>query len=376
MSKATDPPASGMAKLGLGNEKHQQETNPENHESSSDSDYEHTDNKKQAAKKPAGENPEENKVAIGKTFPSAEDIGAKLKEVILKHRKGLQNMYGETEQELDKNLKEPIKRGVDMARKLMETMGCGLEIAKVLTVLTLYDVAILIDDSDSMIKEENGARKTTLIQYIDSITEIYKMAKESGILAMRFMNRGGGKKDWNGNSSKDYLDKHEYGGVTRIGTELKRKVLDKFAIGKSNQAKPLLVLIVTDGAVEGERKGHLKNVIRDCVNERAEAKKGIDAVTFQFSRIGNDPGATQLLKELDQDADLGDFIDVLPVECDLKRQLEGDKWFVLPKILLGAILPDWDQEDYYDQKNYKNHLANNPKKEEDPDSGDEWDDKD
>jgi len=99
-----------------------------------------------------------------------------------------------------------------------------------------------------MVDEENGARKETLIQLIDHITEICSMANESGILAMRFMNRGGGKKNWTG-KSQEYLDHHSYGGATRIGTELKKKILDKFAVGNPNQIKPLLVLIVTDGGV-------------------------------------------------------------------------------------------------------------------------------
>ena len=55
---------------------------------------------------------------------------------------------------------------------------------------------------------------------------------------------------------------------------------------------------------------------------------GFTAVTFQFSRIGNDPGATKLLIDLAEDQDLGEYIDVLPIEFDLERQLE-DKWFVV-----------------------------------------------
>ena len=74
-----------------------------------------------------------------------------------------------------------------------------------------------------MINEEDGKRKT-LIQFIDHITEICSMANKSGVFAMRFMNRGGGKKYWTG-KSQEYLDHHLYGGVTRIGTELKRKIL-------------------------------------------------------------------------------------------------------------------------------------------------------
>ncbi|PUU80840.1 hypothetical protein B9Z19DRAFT_1078446 [Tuber borchii] len=228
----------------------------------------------------------------------------------------------------ERNLKVnvPIRRGEEMARKLVADMGCPLDIAKRLTVLTLYDVAILIDDSDSIVSEEGGQRKKTLIQFIDHITGIYSLANESGVFAMRFMNRGGGKKDWK-EKSEIYLSEHQYGGATRIGVELKRKILDKFVIRNPNQSKPLLALIVTDGAVEGEKKGHLKNIIRDCVNEREMAGKGRDAVTFQFSRIGNDPGAAKLLTNLDEDPDLGEYIDVLPVEFDLECLLE-DKCYL------------------------------------------------
>jgi len=99
-----------------------------------------------------------------------------------------------------------------------------------------------------MIREENGERKKALIQFVDHVTEIYSMANESGILSMRFINGGEGKKNWTG-ESQEYLDHHSYGGVSRIGTELKKKILDRLVIGNPNQSKPLLVLIVTGRAV-------------------------------------------------------------------------------------------------------------------------------
>ena len=58
------------------------------------------------------------------------------------------------------------------------------------------------------------------------------------------------------------------------------------------------------------------------------------AVTFQFSRIGNDPGAAELLEDLDDDPDLREYIDVLPVEFELKRLLEEDKWLLVCHNLL------------------------------------------
>ncbi|PUU80836.1 hypothetical protein B9Z19DRAFT_973456 [Tuber borchii] len=264
-----------------------------------------------------------------------QQISKWLKDVIINHRKGLQEMYGETEVELDKSLKVPITKGVEMARKLVG-MGCNIEVAKNLTLLTLYDVAVLIDDSSTMKYGENGMRKETLIQFLDHITEIFSMANESGILAIRFMNSYLGKENWTG-ESRDYLDQHDYGGQANIGVSLHTQILMQFAFENPNQSKPLLVLIVTDSGFDGVKRSFLKIVIRNCVRERERAGKGGDAVSFQFSRIGNDPSAALLLIDLDQDPDLREHIDVLPGE--FKHQLEEDMWFVLPKILLGAILP-------------------------------------
>lgn len=55
---------------------------------------------------------------------------------------------------------------------------------------------------------------------------------------------------------------------------------------------------------------------------------GLTAVTFQFSRIGNDSGAAKLLEDLDQDPDVGKYIDVLPVEFDPEGEFP-EKWFVV-----------------------------------------------
>jgi len=55
---------------------------------------------------------------------------------------------------------------------------------------------------------------------------------------------------------------------------------------------------------------------------------GFTAVSFQFSRIGNDPGAAELLQGLDRNESLRKLIDVLPVEFDPKFLL-AEKWFVV-----------------------------------------------
>ncbi|KAG0641321.1 hypothetical protein HOY80DRAFT_1113316 [Tuber brumale] len=150
---------------------------------------------KPLAEEPVVGNPQWNENRPPSQIPTAEVIGTKLLGVIRRDREGLRNMYGKTEVEWNKTLEAQIKRGEEMARKLIREMECSYEVALDLTVLTLYDVVILIDDSGSMIHEEGGRKKEALVQFIDYITEIYSMANESGILAMRFMNsRGGGER--------------------------------------------------------------------------------------------------------------------------------------------------------------------------------------
>ena len=117
-----------------------------------------TDDPKPAVEKPAvdetvaeepvvGEPVAEELVAEGpreNPIPNSEQIGERLKDFIINQRKGLQKMYGGTEPVLDEALQAPIEKGEEMARKLIMEMGCPYEVAKDLTVLTLYDVAILI----------------------------------------------------------------------------------------------------------------------------------------------------------------------------------------------------------------------------------------
>lgn len=68
------------------------------------------------------------------------------------------------------------------------------------------------------------------------------------------------------------------------------------------------------------------------------------AVAFQFTCIGNDPGAAQLLIRLKQDPNLGACVDGFLVGSDLERQL-ADKWFVVCHYQLFSKLADRDPTD-------------------------------
>ena len=102
---------------------------------------------------PAGEGFGNRRPAVGgsaaagsreSAVPSFEDIGERLKDFIAHRGQGLRDMYDEAGGEQNRRLEGPTKMGEEMAKKLITEMGCTGEVAKELTVLTLYDVAILI----------------------------------------------------------------------------------------------------------------------------------------------------------------------------------------------------------------------------------------
>lgn len=109
-----------------------------------------------------------------------------------------------------------------------------------------------IDDSDSMVYDQKGARIKTLQKILNAIADIYNLARKQGILTVRFLNASKGKKNVTAQTVKTVIKGHDYGGVTRIGTELKKKILDKFVLGV-DMKKPLLIMVITDGAVRSQK---------------------------------------------------------------------------------------------------------------------------
>ena len=108
-------------------------------------------------------------------------------------------------------------------------------------------IAGWIDDSGTMVLEEDGQRKDTLITLVGKISEICS-AHEPDAHTVHFLNSGEPERE-KGEKWEEYLGRHEFGGVTRIGTELKRQILDDLVFNNPDQVKPLRVLIFTDGAV-------------------------------------------------------------------------------------------------------------------------------
>lgn len=99
-----------------------------------------------------------------------------------------------------------------------------------------------------MANEESGIRKSTLQTVLQEVARIYTMAREDGIVSIRFLNAKRGKKDIKEDDVEKFLSGVTYYGVTRIGGELDKKIFKRFVF-KEEMKKPVLVMIVTDGNV-------------------------------------------------------------------------------------------------------------------------------
>ncbi|KAI5839450.1 hypothetical protein DFP73DRAFT_561684 [Morchella snyderi] len=293
-------------------------------------------------------NPESEKVKR-KPTTTAEDCVSFFRDYIQSDRKALKTFYK------DEDLERLGEQAKTMFGAMIE-LGCKKETAQWMTVLVLYDIVMLIDDSRSMKSEQEGKRIETLHKTMDEITRVYDYANENGIKSVRFLNAKRGVAKIKNTNWKKQFDKIVYNGVTKIGTSLNLKILDKFVWGET-MTKPLLVMIITDGDVEGERDGLLADVIAECVEKLAkDEKRGKQAVSFHFSRVGDDEDAQTLLEKLDDNEQFGKHVDCLPATdaLELLQDETGrERWTVLPKLLLGAISNLWDD----DQKTVKTTVT-------------------
>jgi hypothetical protein len=115
------------------------------------------------------------------------------------------------------------------------------------------------DDSDSMELEENGDRQNTLRQVLESVAKIYTYARPEGIVSVRFFNTRQGTKNVKPERVKSLLEEVDYSGLTMIGTQLKKKILEPFVFNRMERTrmpKPLLVMVITDGDVSSPSITH------------------------------------------------------------------------------------------------------------------------
>ena len=231
-----------------------------------------------------------------------------------------------------------------------------------------------LDDSISMEFEEAGKRKVAVKSVLSFIADIYGAVsdKKRGIRAIRFLNGNDDLEADNIMTAEEIdkvIDNHEFEGLTRIGTGLMQKILKPFVFDdtvkwekKSGEARklkqlgrPLLIMVITDGAVcppYAFMHPHMiyaltRNPLRskesplpassrqsrvsltplrgttliprllkvsaviyksEPLNRATNVRK---AIAFQFARVGNDRDAKKFLEHLDNKSTVKDYVDTL-----------------------------------------------------------------
>ncbi|KAF8542144.1 hypothetical protein BDD12DRAFT_729732, partial [Trichophaea hybrida] len=207
------------------------------------------------------------------------------------------------------------------ASALAETGGTPLarpEYLSGLSRLSLYQPILFCDNSGSM---KTGTRIDSMISVTRQVTSIatHLVPPDEGVL-IRFLNTSSKEQrlyDTYGavntpDAAAEMVSKAGYTGVTKLGTILRKVILEPFVYqhleNNRKLERPLLVTIITDGCPLGEDRDHLKNVIIECKQKLADAEYPLSAVYFQINQIGNDPAAEAFLNSLRTDDEIRNHI--------------------------------------------------------------------
>ena len=222
-----------------------------------------------------------------------------------------------------------------------------------LAILSLYDIVLYCDDSGSMAFEDKGERIDDLKFILSKISDIITMFDDDGIL-VRFMNSNvNGDGIRNSSDVQQLISKVHFSGMTPLGTNLDKKVLQPFVVGQATRnqmAKPVLVIVITDGEPSGESKDTLAQVIRGAKDVLMRTRYGANAFGLSIAQVGKDSATQKFLEKLDNDPMVGDVID-----CTSYYEMEEMEWAAkgvsltpemwLLKVCLGAIDKSYDDKD-------------------------------
>jgi len=273
-----------------------------------------------------------------------EEVSKAFTNYLEQERPGLKRFYRweeKTEDEFDQYLRDPVTRGLAMTRQLMDH-GCPRGVAMELSLLALYDLVVLIDNSRSMGAADNGSSAETLRDILKAASTVYSFAHKEGITAVRFLNTSNTYFNVVPGKIRALMHRIVFAGLAIIGTKLQDRVLVNHVT--PDMARPLLVIVVI-GEIEGEVQG-----LWDAIADQALALKeqygdhGPQAVAYQFAKIGNHRATKDLVECLAGDNILGPYIHYMAGDEHRLGNLMEDMWRILPKLLLGAISDYWDKE--------------------------------
>jgi len=184
------------------------------------------------------------------------------------------------------------------------------------------------DDSGSMVFEENGERIDDLKMIVSRAISAALLFDDDGI-SIRFMKWFPGKPSPNGVDTRNFkldnitseeelkkiIECVNFSGLTPLGSALQERILQPMVLGPISRRtlkKPILILAITDGKPAGETLGTraLHDGIKNTAATLSRSQYGVGAVSYQIAQVGNDKPATEWLRALDNDPEVGHLVDV------------------------------------------------------------------
>ncbi|KAJ8326755.1 hypothetical protein QVD99_005459 [Batrachochytrium dendrobatidis] len=219
--------------------------------------------------------------------------------------------------------------------------------------LALYDIVFYVDDSGSMVFEENGERIDDLKFILGKAAQVATLFDDDGV-QIRFMNSDVyGEGIRTAEHVQNLVQSIRFSGMTPLGTFFKAKVLDPIVVGPAmsgSLSKPVLAVIVTDGEPTREPHDTLRTVITEAKQQLGLTPGGTGSLAIQIGQVGTDLRAQMFLAELDNDPVIGNMID-----CTSNYEMESaeiashghelspELWLL--KLCVGAIDRSYDDAD-------------------------------
>lgn len=171
---------------------------------------------------------------------------------------------------------------------ISQTWKLPPQVAIDLCQIALFNVVILVDDSSSM-HAENGERINDVSAIVAKVAGACSLFDDDGI-EIRFLNSNEqGNHLESEQAAQEYIRRARFQGVTPLGTALDQKILQPMLVRPAmarQLRKPLLVVVVTDGAPQGEPANALEMAITNARNALMQTPYGPDAVSYQFAQVG------------------------------------------------------------------------------------------
>ncbi|PTB65486.1 hypothetical protein BBK36DRAFT_55910 [Trichoderma citrinoviride] len=172
-----------------------------------------------------------------------------------------------------------------------------------LAKLALHRLVFYCDDSTSM---KCGTRWRDQLRIVSHMARIYELVvPEPPEICLQFLNHRTQAECTTTGELEEVFARVEPRGNTKVGRNLRRKILDPWVYDPIAQGRklerPIIVYCLIDGCETGEPRNELRDQIIGCAELLDKYGYGRNTVMFQISQIGNDSSAESFLEELRND---------------------------------------------------------------------------